>query len=192
MTTIRHNGYEIVDGMLALPNGPMIVGTLSLNGCKALNWLPEGLSVGRYVHLRDCTALTSLPKGLTVGGSLDLEGCTALTSLPNGLTVGGSIFLQGCTALTSLPDGLTVGVNLFTDYFFLENGELSLAIAIPETVTAGLVGRMICEVIEHHWLERLGVSDRIISSAEMVEADYESPFLRLEFDPLDRPFRIAA
>jgi hypothetical protein len=65
--------YQIIDGMLHLPDGLTVRGGLYLTGC---------------------TGLTALPEGLTVGGSLYLTGCTGLTALPDGLDkqVKGSIY----------------------------------------------------------------------------------------------------
>jgi hypothetical protein len=96
-------------GMLHLPEGLTVGGTLDLNR-TAITVLPEGLTVGGGLYLIG-TAIKALPEGLTVGGDLDLRG-TAVTALPDGLTVGGCLDLRG-TAITVLPDGLTVGGDLY-------------------------------------------------------------------------------
>src|SRR5262245_37371550 len=52
----------------------------------ALRYLPDDIQVEYRLDLEGCAALEFLPEGLKVG-SLDLRDCTALTALPEGLDV---------------------------------------------------------------------------------------------------------
>ena len=56
--------YKIIDGMLHLPDGLTVGGSLNLTGCTGLTALPEGLTVGEWLDLTGCTGLTALPDGL--------------------------------------------------------------------------------------------------------------------------------
>ncbi len=157
MTTLRHNEYNIVDGVLSLP---------------------DGLTVGGSLYLGGCTALTALPDGLTVGGSLHLVGCTALTALPDGLTVRDGLYLEGCTALTSLPDGMTIGCWLSCDHFtYYFGGGLDVHVSLPETVVAGMPGMRIEQIIDHPWIRYLGLDKMIVSYSEI---DDDGIYLTLE------------
>jgi hypothetical protein len=89
-----------------LPEDIQVEYRLDLEGCSALEVLPEGLKVGSLV-LRDCTALTALPERLDVY-FLDLTGCSQLVRWPrSGVLRIGRLLARGCTRLASLPRWLT-------------------------------------------------------------------------------------
>jgi hypothetical protein len=88
-----------------LPADLRVAFRLDLEGCDALEELPENLQVGTLV-LRGCTKLRRLPAGLDVH-FLDLAGCHTLAEWPSGLRVRiGRLNLSGCTRIASLPEEL--------------------------------------------------------------------------------------
>jgi hypothetical protein len=89
-----------------LPTDIQVEYRLDLEGCHALEQLPEGLKVGS-LSLRDCSSLTALPEGLDVY-FLDITGCSRLASWPrSGALRIGRLAARGCTRLAALPDWLT-------------------------------------------------------------------------------------
>jgi hypothetical protein len=89
-----------------LPDDIQVEFRLDLEGCAALELLPDGLKVGSLV-LRDCTALTALPEGLDVY-FLDITGCGQLVRWPrSGALRIGRLLARGCTRLAALPHWLT-------------------------------------------------------------------------------------
>lgn len=125
---IRHNGHNIVDGVLQLED-LNVNGCLDIHGCAELTALPEGLTDVRFLDLSGCTALTALPEGLIVFGRLNLEGCTAINALPKVLSVGGYLEI----------DKLTIGYDS-VDLFATE---------IAETIRTLAIGRRLGDLIEH-------------------------------------------
>jgi hypothetical protein len=89
----------------ALPADVRVEYRLDLEGCTALQHLPEELKVGSLV-LRTCTSLESLPEGLEVY-FLDISGCTGITDWPaRGRIEVGRLAARGCGQLRSLPPWL--------------------------------------------------------------------------------------
>lgn len=131
---IRHNGHNIVDGVLQLED-LNVSGCLDIHGCAALTALPEGLTGVRFLDLSGCTALTTLPHGLDISGTLNLSGCTALSELPDWLAVDEYLDLRGCTALTALPPNLCAAGDT----------DLSGCTAICSAATAGRAASYILE-----------------------------------------------
>lgn len=84
-----HDSTIVVpDDVRALPKGVRFPGTLRLGGSD-IEYLPEGLVVGRDLMLRD-TKVKTLGRNTTVQRVLDLRG-SLVEALPEGLTVGGKI-----------------------------------------------------------------------------------------------------
>ena len=100
-------------GLISLPDGLEVGGSLDLRGCNRLTSLPTGLKIGGNLWIKSCTELTSLPDGLKVGGSLNVRDCDKLTSLPTSLKVRGDLWIKDCTGLTRLPADLKVGGDLW-------------------------------------------------------------------------------
>jgi hypothetical protein len=95
-------GTSIVD----LPDDLRVEFRLDLEGCAALERLPESLSVGS-LNVRNCSSLQSLPEGLRCY-FLDLSGCTSVDHWPREASVSvGRLAMRGCLQLRSLPSWLT-------------------------------------------------------------------------------------
>lgn len=89
-----------------LPDDLLVEYRLNLEGCRALEHLPAGLTVGSLV-LRDCTALQALPEGIDVY-FLDITDCTAFARWPHRGTLRiGRLLARGCSRLKSLPAWIT-------------------------------------------------------------------------------------
>jgi hypothetical protein len=101
---------------------------LTLDNCRQLHRLPEGLRVGS-LSLRNCPSLHALPEGLDVwfldlseslrfhqwpqngrihGGQLNLRNCIGIHDLPDWLTTLSQLDVAGCILLHSLPEHLAV------------------------------------------------------------------------------------
>ena len=93
-----------------LPDHIRVGKDISLNRCKNLKYLPDGLMVNGDLDLSE-TSIRELPKGLIVKGDLLLTD-TAVSSLPEDLIVGGNVVaaedvLHGATINHEVPDDLT-------------------------------------------------------------------------------------
>lgn len=89
-----------------LPSDLKVDYRLDLEGCAALESLPEGLKVGCLV-LRGCSSLRALPEGLECY-FLDVSGCMSMEQWPSEANVGvGRFAARGCLQLRTLPPWLT-------------------------------------------------------------------------------------
>ena len=78
---------------------------LDLEGCRGLESLPKGLTVGCLI-LRGCTALLALPEELDCY-FLDISGCTEIEEWPSRASVSvGRFAARGCAQLRQLPPWL--------------------------------------------------------------------------------------
>jgi len=81
---------------------------LSLRGCRALEFLAEGLTVQRLV-LNGCSRITQLPKSVVASVvHLDLSHCDGFTSLPDNFGHLQTLDISGCSNLAELPDGIRI------------------------------------------------------------------------------------
>jgi hypothetical protein len=87
----------------SIPDDLEVECTLTLNGCRNLNSLPEGFQTGS-LELQNCTELESLPEDLDVW-YLDAGGCSRLKSFPKRATIEhGSLSIAGCNWISSIPE----------------------------------------------------------------------------------------
>jgi hypothetical protein len=88
-----------------LPDDLSVEYQLDLEGCVALESLPDGLKVG-CLNLRGCTSLRELPEDLECY-FLDIFGCTSLDHWPQRGNVSvGRLAMRGCLQMKSLPEWL--------------------------------------------------------------------------------------
>jgi hypothetical protein len=89
-------------------SGPLTVRRLILNGCSALERVPEGINA-RRIDLNHCASLVEISAGAARRVQhLNVSDCTRLASLPEPFERLETLNVAGCTQLESLPDGLKV------------------------------------------------------------------------------------
>lgn len=138
---VKHNRYDIIDGVLQLPEKPSVYGYLDLTGCKELTKLPDGLEVCFWLGLQDCTSITELPDDLVVCAHLEIAGCKKLKALPANLSAGSNIYLDG---------------------FCISMFEMHIYGGIPATAIQACIGRRVIDVVDHYLLRGTPYADLVI------------------------------
>lgn len=102
---IDHSGNR---ALTELGPAGLVVGSLVLRDCTALQELPSALSA-TFLDLDGCAALERLPDDLSVKvGRLSVRGCVKLTELPLGVGPLSQLNLADCAGIRTLPHGLVV------------------------------------------------------------------------------------
>jgi len=104
---ITYRGYLDLEGkpLTRLPERMRVEGTLGLQDCTHLAFLPKGLKT-EWLILEGCTSLTELPVDLDAD-VIEADHCINLTSIPENLAAT-LLSLAGCTGLVALPERLRV------------------------------------------------------------------------------------
>jgi len=90
-----------------LPAG-LRAGSILLNGCTALETLPERIDT-YFLDISDCPQIVSWPEQANLRvGRLRAQNCTGLTGLPPWLKQISQLDLRGCAGIESLPGDLEV------------------------------------------------------------------------------------
>jgi hypothetical protein len=210
-TVVEHLPDDVqVDYKLDLTNNTHIrrlpsnlqVGSLVVDGCRALEALPDGLDayfldasncvqlkgwgetgniqVG-HVNLRGCVRLTYLPDWMGTISQLNVSGCEALEQLPETLKVTSEIELAN-SGLKGLPEGVKGARLRWRDVEIDERVAFS-----PETITAREIFETTNIELRRVMIERIGY-DAFFRQADAEELDRDMDsggvrrLLKVEFE----------
>jgi len=110
----RGASLELCKNMNDLPNGLTVKGLLEISDCQKLKRLPDDFKVMGHFKVYNCRSLTGESSGLTVAGNLLFWGCDKLATLPKGTSTQrtselGTVTLRDCSSLTELKDLVAAG-----------------------------------------------------------------------------------